>query len=173
MSKDPGAHNRLARFLRSELGPSSLVITTNNDGSRSQEIRDLWVDALAEQRFYYYDGLGRMTGTAEYIRVPGTTPQLSDRPSACQYDGDGRMIRTCDNGTPFTLLDGGYGTESGTGADWRFFHGPGLDDPLLGYFRGTVNRLYLYVTDGNGREFAVADTLGQRSSPGGPGPQSG
>ena len=39
-----------------------------------------------------------------------------------------------------------------------------MDDPLLGYFRGTLNRLYLYVTDGNGREFAVADTLGRRSS---------
>mgnify|MGYP000052189152 CR=1 FL=1 len=46
---------------------------------------------------------------------------------------------------------------------WRFVHGPGLDDPLYGVLKKTngTYREYLYVTDGNGRQFVVAPENGQ------------
>ena len=162
---DAGAHNRLASFVRSEVGNTSRVITYNLDGARLREVRSPWNDNAPEERYYHYDGLGRMSGTGEYLLV-GSSWQFSDRETACQYDGDGQMIGPCDNGSHFLLFDGDNttGTTDANSHGWRFFHAPGIDSPLLGYLRGSSNRLYLWVTDGMGREFAVADTLGRRNS---------
>ncbi len=160
-----GPHNRLASFARSEVNNSTRIVEYNSNGSRVHEARSPWVESVPERRWYYYDGLGRMTGTAEWVLVSGNY-FWSERPTACQYDGDGEMIGPCENGSHFLTFDGHNTSGTVQGSEgWHFFHGPGLDDPLLGYYRGGAgNRLYLWVTDGHGREFAVADTMGQRSS---------
>jgi RHS repeat-associated protein len=42
---------------------------------------------------------------------------------------------------------------------WTFVHGPGLDDPLLGY--RPLNHIHAYfLTDGGGRQYGVADRDG-------------
>jgi RHS repeat-associated protein len=52
------------------------------------------------------------------------------------------------------------------GSGWRFVHGPGTDDPLIGYHRQTTatEKILYYVTDGQGRVLALADSSGFRSS---------
>jgi RHS repeat-associated protein len=73
------------------------------------------------------------------------------------------MARPCDNGAPYLAFDGG--NTAGTmhlSEIWSFVHGPGVDDPLLAVFRGAngATRVLLFVTDGMGRHFAVADSNG-------------
>jgi RHS repeat-associated protein len=42
-----------------------------------------------------------------------------------------------------------------------FVHGPGTDDPLMGNYRsGSTNYRWYWVTDGQGRQFAVGDSVG-------------
>ena len=156
-----GPHNRMAFFQRTELSGSLKRLVYNDDGARHREYRDPALSSAPEDRYYYYDGLGRMTGTREWIDP--ADPKLSDREGACQYDGDGQMVGPCDNGSPKLSFDGN--NTSGTMTGWYFFHGPGLDDPLMGYYRGTSGpRLFFWVTDGQGREFAVADSFATRQS---------
>jgi RHS repeat-associated protein len=46
-------------------------------------------------------------------------------------------------------------------ANWRIIHGPGTDDPLVGRFVLFNQRGILYwMTDGNGRQYAVGDSTG-------------
>ncbi len=48
---------------------------------------------------------------------------------------------------------------------WRFVHGPGLDDPLMGeYGSGTQVYNWYWVTDGNGRTLAEGDSVGSDSA---------
>ncbi|MFL5493647.1 MAG: RHS repeat-associated core domain-containing protein [Gemmatimonadales bacterium] len=51
------------------------------------------------------------------------------------------------------------------GSDWTFTHGPGTDDPVLGHYPGTVNRRAFFLTDGNGRQYVVADQNGTDLTP--------
>ena len=87
-------------------------------------------------------------------------------PSDCGYDPLGRMWEPCEN-LPVAVL--GFDGENivRTGYDgqdytWTFVHGPGLDDPLMGYKDlGPSDPLYLYwVTDGQGRQYAVGNADG-------------
>ena len=85
----------------------------------------------------------------------------------CGYDADRRLAKACESGAPWLTFDGDNAVGSFGSFAWSFVHGPGLDDPLLGVLRsGTSKWLYYYVTDGEGREFAVADSTGGRSAAG-------
>jgi RHS repeat-associated protein len=163
-SLSAGAHNRLSGWTRTAIPNTTRAVTYRNDGSRLREVRAPWNNQAPEERYYYYDGLGRTSGTGEWI-----SPTLfSDQATACQYDADGRMIGPCDPFSPKLVFDGDNSSGTGVTSEgfWRFFHGPGLDDPLMGYFRGGTNgpRLFYWVTDGNGREFAVADSTASLGS---------
>jgi len=134
----------------------------------------------AEWRQYWYDALGRTTGTTEWectgVVDPdpgdgseGSPPpcvwnQISDRRMACGYDPFSRVFDSCQGNEPFLGYDGDnvVRTAADGAYDWSFVHGPGTDDPILGYYRGPGDSLYLYfLTDGQGRQFAAADTTGQ------------
>jgi RHS repeat-associated protein len=106
-------------------------------------------------RVFYYDALGQLTGTSDY---DGTG--WVGEPVACLYDALGRRVYACDNGTMQ-----GYAGFDGENVvrvnEWRFIHGSGIDDPLVGLnYSGGAWAKYLYITDGRGRLFAFADTVG-------------
>jgi RHS repeat-associated protein len=119
-----------------------------------------------ETRFYYYDGLGRMTGSWGFIIFQGT-PNAFNNAQACAYNADGIMLKPCDNGAPPLAYDGhnviATRALNANGPMWRFIHGDGLDDPILGYHRTSgsgAKKLFYFVTDGQGRQFAFSDSSG-------------
>jgi len=134
----------------------------------------------AEWRQYWYDALGRTTGTTEWECTGFVNPdpgegsegnpppcvwnQISDRRMACRYDPLSRVFDSCQSNQPFLGYDGDnvVRTEADGAYGWSFVHGPGTDDPVLGFYRGVGDSLYLYfLTDGQGRQFAAADTNGR------------
>lgn len=132
------------------------------DGARDQEYSS--ANAYST-RFFYYDGLGRMTGSWHFVNVGGSL-QPHNNATACLYDADGQMSNPCDNGAPRLAYDGhnviATPKASSNGPTWRFVHGPGLDDPLLGLWRSGngVQKVYYWITDGQGRHLAFADSTG-------------
>ncbi|HEU4647907.1 MAG TPA: RHS repeat-associated core domain-containing protein [Gemmatimonadales bacterium] len=165
-------HNRLvADTLIVPVGsaPSVRIFEYDENGSRTYEGRPGKDPQDLNSRWYYYDGLGRMTGTADWAVIPsgtgGYTQNWVDHPDACRYDPDGQMTGACQYGTAQFAFDGANIVQTLTvnrEQAWTFVHGPGLDDPLTGYFRATngTSRLLYYLTDGNGRQFTVADSAG-------------
>ncbi|HWP38704.1 MAG TPA: RHS repeat-associated core domain-containing protein [Gemmatimonadales bacterium] len=108
------------------------------------------------RRMYYYDGLNRATGSADYING-----QWVPNPGRCKYDPLGRLWDPCDNHGNALGFDGenAVRTAHDVAGGWTFVHGPGLDDPVMGYRSINGRRLY-WVTDGQGRQFAVGDVSG-------------
>jgi RHS repeat-associated protein len=128
-------------------------------------------------RYYWYDGLGRTTGTGEWECIPGAGDesgpgaqcqggQFYSFATACRYDPLGRVYDPCENGAPNLGYDGENVVRTGADSytiEWSIVHGPGLDDPIMGYRNAISPSQYdylYYVTDGQGSQFAVADTIG-------------
>jgi RHS repeat-associated protein len=124
-------------------------------------------------RNYYYDGLGRMTGTQELAcqENPQTGSCTGTYPFgnsvACQYDPLGRTHNTCQNGAPLLGFDGDNVAFAGASDQmlltWTFVHGPGLDDPIMAYRHTndvSNDKYWYFITDGQGRQFAVGDATG-------------
>ena len=141
--------NRLLR--RKETGPNWVDYIHDLNGSRASE-RPPTVPT-AGTRLYYYNALGQMTGMAA-----NDGQQWFGGFQWCRYDALGRRVYSCDDGVQgLASFDGDnvIGTNS-----WRYLHGPGVDDPLVGIFnsgQGWVK--YFYLTDGAGRLLAFTDTL--------------
>jgi RHS repeat-associated protein len=155
--KMAAGHNRLV--VDSIAGvPKPLAVDYTADGARHWEHPDTAVFSL-RYRSYYYDGLGRMTGSRRVDPLTTQPPVATlDRPDACRYDADGQLYRVCDNAAPLLVFDGANAAGSVNTDAWTFVHGPGLDDPLAGVIRRTngTTRVLYFVTDGAGRQFAVA-----------------
>ena len=103
---------------------------------------------------YYYDGLGQTTGIIQFVGG-----SLVGGAEWCRYDALGRRVYACDNGSTDGLFafDGDNVIRT-TG--WRYLHGPGVDDPLVGLnLSGSTWVKYFYLTDGRGRLLAFTDTL--------------
>jgi YD repeat-containing protein len=110
-------------------------------------------------RRYYYDQSGRMTGM-DYSELDQTNGTFIQAPTACQYDADGQVAMAC-NGSPWLFYDGSNVVATyQSGAAFQMVQGPGTDNPLmaLGYTSASTPRWreYYYVTDGGGRQLAVA-----------------
>jgi RHS repeat-associated protein len=165
-----GATGTFHTFGFSSNPPSNRVIT---DGHFSMHYeytpdgdRDLEYSAVSaySTRFYYYDGLQRMTGAMNYANIDGFM-QWVNNAQACLFDADGQMSKPCDNGAPRLAYDGHNMAATpiaGTnGPTWRIIHGPGTDDPLLGWWKmGLHKQVYYWITDGQGRHLAFADSIG-------------
>jgi RHS repeat-associated protein len=108
-------------------------------------------------RHYYYDGLGRTAGTYEKV---GFDTWVS---SSCNYDPVGRLFGPCGNFGLYLGYDGDNVVrtqrDSATSQVWTFIHGPGVDDPLMGRY-ATPDKYVYFLTDGQGRQYAVADSSG-------------
>ena len=124
-------------------------------------------------RNYYYDGLGRMTGHQELAcqedPVTGSCTGVYSfgTSTECRYDPLGRMYDPCENAAPNLGFDGdnvGFtGPSDGSIYTWTFVHGPGVDDPIMGYHHTNDvgnDKYWYYMTDGQGRQFAVGDANG-------------
>jgi RHS repeat-associated protein len=159
------SHNRLRRDSIPG-GPTPMDFFYREDGSRIGEYKSPFDPGDMANRTYYHDGLGRMTG--QRFWVAGTTNEVEDS-VACVHDADGRLMRACGNGALPLAYDGDNVVRLfGTAAPWSFIHGPGLDDPLTGALRiGGQSYIYYWVTDGQGREFAVGDSMGRQTAPDG------
>jgi RHS repeat-associated protein len=111
-------------------------------------------------RTYYYNSLGTLVGSKRL-----TASMWLGGSSCFVYDGLGRRIHGCDDGGGWTGYDGhnpikvkeGYNNPT-----WRFVHGPGTDDPLVGLHFDSPSYYdkYYYLTDGRGRQLAFTDSLG-------------
>lgn len=153
----PAGHNRMTGTTCTPNGCNPKGHTYTADGDREH---DDPTPNDASDRWYYYDGLGRMAGYQTFD--PQTGSQI-DHHDSCGYDPDGNMARSCENFAAWLAYDGSnVATELVAGDQgWHFVSGPGVDDPLIGYFRGsTSSRILYWVTDGQGRHFAVADSNG-------------
>lgn len=177
------SHNRLRMFYDAahlQIDDSTHVYY-DKDGARSVEqpfLNGFEVYGVGTGfRYFWYDALGRTTGTGEWQCIPGagdesgpgaecTLGQFYSFPTACRYDPVGRLYDPCENGAPNLGFDGENVVRTGDDAQtiqWSIVHGPGTDDPIMGFRNaltlGQFDYLY-YVTDGQGQQFAVADTIG-------------
>jgi RHS repeat-associated protein len=129
----------------------------SGDLARRSETRD----GLAYAR-YWYDALGRTSGVT---KAGGT---MTFGPNRCQYDPDGQMADPCETASPRLIFHGPnvVGTVATTTSDWRFIHGPGTDDPVIGLYRAVAAPAveFYWVTDGGGRQLAVATPNGSINS---------
>jgi RHS repeat-associated protein len=133
------------------------LFTFNGDLARRSETRG----GQAYAR-YWYDALGRTSG------VTKTGGTMTFGPNRCQYDPDGQLSDPCENASPRLVLQGPnvLGTVSSVGTDWRFIHGPGTDDPIIGLYRAPAAPAaeFYWVTDAAGRQLAVATPDGSLNS---------
>ena len=177
----PAAHNNVLRYWkRYDVNPSyNIRVFHDSAGARVDEApyaNTTFDPTKFSRRLYWYDGLGRLTGTGQYVyngrtwlgdhfnpfadTISTAEVQWVQNPRACEYAPVGRMARPCDNGAPFLAYDGDnvVRTAGDTQVGYTFVHGPGVDDPLLGRREGAGGQTFyvFWVTDGAGRQFAVA-----------------
>lgn len=139
------------------------------DGSRATETPCETAGCTTEDfgyREYRYDALGRTRETEE-------TQCLLWRPSnqlcediggavvsSCIYDPLQRLVGTCENAGPWLGYDGDRVVRTdpqSTSYFWTFVHAEGVDDPVLGRYTQNqgFGQTYFFVTDGQGRQYAV------------------
>ena len=155
------------------IGGSWVRYSYYNDGARKETYPN---GTGPGWRWHYYDGLGRLTGTSEWQCEPsydgngnllseGCGTQAESSEGSCHYDPLGRLRDMCGDNVGRMGFDGSNVVR--TGADnasyqWTFVHGPGTDDPLMGHLDQNGTDIYVYyVTDGQGRQYAVADSTGE------------
>jgi RHS repeat-associated protein len=167
-------HNRLVQSYDFATPTIGVDFGSDANGGRMEErpfCPGCWPDSIAGRRTYWYDGLGRTTGTREWAcqENPGGQCEgtyLVNAPGACKYDPLGRLFDTCENAAPVLGYDGEnvVRTSSDTWLNaWSFVHGPGLDDPIMGYFHASLasnDKYWYYATDGRGGQVAVGDVTG-------------
>ncbi len=148
------ASNRLARRYGWTGNPPQLwlerALDYDANGSRTGE--HLGVDG---SRLYYYNALGQQWALKHKVGVDWLGP------FSCRYDALGRQTKACAQ-----TAAGGRAAFDGTNvvrlgsSTWRFVHGPGVDDPLVGlYYSGSYQK-HFYLTDGRGRSLAFTDAQG-------------
>ena len=168
----PLKSNRLSNYSIKRVVDSIVfqkAVNYKSDGSRSNDLVCSGAPAPCQpNRAYLYDGLGRTVGTLE-TTCTMTAPSgecvgigLTSSSSDCLYDGTGRMYRPCENGAPFLGFDGDnvVRTDNEMAHGWTIVHGPGLDDPLMAYAPGFGVTFAFFLTDGAGRQYAVANRSG-------------
>jgi RHS repeat-associated protein len=159
------------RILQTYDATPSLQKTFVYDGNGSL-VREEHQSPSGNWRRYYYNTIGQMVWyeSLELVTAPGGQSTQWIGTSDCTYDALGRRVRPCDavgvgtmgfdGDTPIRGM-GGYATPL-----WRWIHGPGLDDPLVGLNQVGVGNYtkYFYLTDGRGRNLAFTDVNGNEKS---------
>jgi RHS repeat-associated protein len=164
----PALSNRLVKHKSVNANTWSLL-SFDNAGRRLTELpcspSGCFINVTGN-RSYFYDGLGRTAGTNE-TRCTVWDPNSGKcnnwgivSSTLCGYDPLGRMTQLCDGSV--LGYDGDEPIRTGADTDvggWTFVQGPGTDDPLLA-FSPFSGRYMFFVTDGAGRQYAVADRAG-------------
>ncbi len=161
-------HNELVNSRSVSKPDSGMDFFYNVNGSRIEEIP---VSGNIERPFteghrqYFYDGLERLSGTVGYVKLGGVV-QYVGSPNDCKYDPLGRLFDPCENAAAWLGFDGHNVVRTASDSmaqSWTFVHGPGVDDPVMGYYQALsqVDDRHLYwITDGQGRQYAVGDAAG-------------
>jgi RHS repeat-associated protein len=163
------ATNRVLSAQEQTTTLSTYTFVHDPNGARTGE----WLGNQPD-REYYYDAAGRTSGlfyTMSYVALESSpwvngipTIGMTGSRSSCQYNALGQVQRPCDPNSFVTGLvyDGenmvGMPNDGSLGR-WRIAHGPGLDDPIVGRVdlsATQVTRELFWITDGRGRELAVA-----------------
>jgi len=165
---NPG-HNQVARMRRLDDPNDGFNYLYDDNGGRREAIvvvNDVEQPGYIGRRQYWYDGLGRTTGTSEHVcavQPDGSCfYQWLNNYSFCKYDPQGRLYDPCDNEGNRLGFDGENVIRTGDDTApyaWTFVQGPGLDDPLMGFRSGYNMRLY-WITDGAGRQLAIGNIDG-------------
>lgn len=117
--------------------------------------------SIVADRFWFYDGLGRISGIANWRHITPTSWGLFQDPTGCRHDAEGKLIQSCTASSDNVAFDGDNVVAT-DGGIWHFYHGPGVDDPIFGIGQasnGVLKELY-WVTDGAGRQYAVSQADG-------------
>jgi RHS repeat-associated protein len=147
--------NRVLKRLEAQ--GAWLTYYDDPNGSRTSEKPPTYPSAGL--RLYFYNAIGQTTGIEENYGNQGDS--TLGGPDWCRYDALGRRVFSCDlvssSGTAVFDGDNVVGVQT-----FRFVHGPGTDDPLigLGYAGGSTWDKFFYLSDGAGRLLAFTDTLG-------------
>ncbi len=147
-------HNRLIQIVQS--GSPTFSIVYDAAGSRLTEVDS---GSYFIDRQYFYDALGRTNGIFNIFDDENGSNQSAGGIGMCRHDALGRQIQACPALSPPLAFDGDNIIRA---LNWRFRHGPGLDDPLIALSAVGVagpRELY-YVTDGEGRHYAVGEGSG-------------
>jgi RHS repeat-associated protein len=165
---DAGAHNRLAldHYVQ---GSSQLNMYSVHDldGNRVADTASTRDTGYYNDRFTYYDALGRLYTPIRHHQLPDGSVQWDPWAERCHYDPDGQAVVMCESGIAVSL-DGGNHSGTLGNAPWRFWGTGALDSPLMAMQKSAngSTALVLFVTDGAGRQFVAADSNGtQFSSP--------
>lgn len=152
------ATNRVWKSFLSS-GALNRTFTFDLNGSRTVE-----TPTSTNWRLYYYNSVAQMTGHKAYV-FNGSSWSWVGMADRCRYDVLGRRVYSCDeSGGGWAGFDGdnairrkaAYATPQ-----WRWVHGPGLDDPLVGIHNNGANYTkYYYMTDGGGRFLAFTEEHG-------------
>jgi RHS repeat-associated protein len=159
--------NRVSQRLGDGNGGTGPIANYGLDanGSLRYEVHN-YTQGYVGTRLYYYNSLGQVTGMQHaYAKAynqytDGWDPLWEGGSNECRYDPLGRRVVACDFGGAL-VYDGDNAV--GMIGNWRYVHGPGTDDPLVGLeYIGGFNpyRKFYYLTDGAGRQLAFADSLG-------------
>lgn len=143
------------RILKRQGNAGSAWVTYYHDLNGSRISQKPPNPMTAGLKVFYYDALGQTTGIMEYDGA-GNYLGGSDW---CRYDALGRRIYGCDlgNSQGIAAFDGENVIRTN---EWRYVHGPGVDDPLVAVNNvGNSWAKYYYVTDGRGRMFGFTDSL--------------
>jgi len=158
-------HNRLHMWKDSvpNIGYPMDSVHINYEASGAEGFTQPWLGGHSqcgpENRQYAYDALGRTSGTLDM-----NVCSWVDNTTQCVYEPLGRLYRPCENAATPLAYDGHNvvrtGSDQATSA-FTIVHGPGVDDPLIGFTpsgQSTLPFYFYYLTDGQGRQLAVGDT---------------
>jgi len=151
--------NRLNQLLTPSGFPSR-TYDQNEDGATHEDGPDS-DHANGDWRWYFYNNLGEMVG----IIQQSYGGYFNGSSSGCRYDALGRRVLPCDdNGGGWLGFDGANVIRERTTSltRWRFVHGPGLDEPLVGMFQSSLGvfQRHYFIADGRGRLLAFTTETG-------------
>jgi RHS repeat-associated protein len=177
--------NRVARYWRSNgtlmdilayydstnrLGSMPTIKWYLYDGNGALHEEHPTNEAIGNWRLYYYNSLGETLGHKAFVPAPGGGYQWVGDSVLFHYDPLGRRV-SGETGA-WLGFDGENAVRDigGSGLPiWRFVHGPGIDDPLVGLYQNSPGQFskYYYLTDGRGRllAFTAADGSNRMDSP--------
>ncbi len=147
------------RLVSGTIGSLNYLYSHDTSGNR---VQDIVPGAPTNTRKFYYNAIGQMVGDSAYWDT-GTGFQWHGSLDMFRYDAQGRRVWL--GGTPpgfYFAHDGANVVRSSYTFEWRYIHGPGVDDPLVAAYHPNApwTEKYYYLTDGRGRQLAFTNPAG-------------
>lgn len=146
------------RLVSGTIGSLNYLYSHDSSGNR---VKDNVPGAPTNTRKFYYNAIGQMVGDSAYWDT-GTGFQWHGSLDMFRYDAQGRRVQLGGTPTFYFAHDGPNVVRAGNTFEWRYIHGPGVDDPLVAAYHPNVpwTEKYYYLTDGRGRQIAFTNSAG-------------